>query len=363
MKDFEHGGNIYNVSGQAEDCLDMSANINALGMSEAVKSAVLSGIDGLIHYPDPQARELKNTIAARYNLNFNNIITLNGAAEFFYLFLNTFRPQQVLIPVPSFSEYERAAKAAGCQVHYFTTCTEANFNIDFDKLLDTVRRENINCLILGNPNNPTGTLLDRAEVLRILDAVDFVVVDESFVDFLGDDYSVRQLIRTHINLIVVHSLTKFFAIPGLRLGFAAADEGIIKRLESGKDVWNVNYLAQKAGVAALNDIQYITSTRRLLAAERTFFKEHLQAIESIKVFEPTVNFVLMKFKTPHIAGKVIDELKRQKILVRSCGNFRGLDGSYIRTAIRSRQENIKLFESLNDTFGGEIYGKRQETER
>ena len=348
MKAFEHGGNIYNGSGQAEDWLDMSANINPLGMSEAVKNAVLSGIDGLIHYPDPQARELKNTIVARYNLNFNSIITLNGAAEFFYLFLNTFRPQRVLIPVPSFSEYERAAKAAGCQVRYFTTCAEENFSIDSDELIDTVRRENINCVILGNPNNPTGTLLDGADVLKLLDAVDFVVVDESFVDFLGDDYSVRQLIRTHNNLIVVHSLTKFFAIPGLRLGFAAADEDIIKRLESGKDVWNVNFLAQKAGVAALNDIHYITSTRRQLAEEKIFFKEHLQAIEGIKVFEPTVNFVLMKFKMPQIAVKIIDELKRQKILVRNCGNFRGLDESYIRTAIRSRQENIKLFEGLND---------------
>ena len=346
MKNFEHGGNIYNADGQAENWLDFSANINPIGLSETVKTTILNHIDGLVHYPDPQARELKSAIAVRYNIELENIITLNGAAEFFYLFFNTFRPRRVVIPIPSFSEYERAARAANCEIKYFTTQVGNNFKIPFDELIKAVRAEGINCVILANPNNPTGNLLDSREVIKLLENVEFVVIDESFVDFLGDEYSVRQLTKSYSNLVVVQSLTKFFAIPGLRLGFGIANEAVINRLELGKDVWNVNYLAQKVGVAALNDVDYINKTRCWIAAEKVYITNRLCSIEGIKYFEPTVNFVLMKFKTVDIALKMIDTLKSHKILVRSCANFPGLDGSYIRMAIRSHEENCKVLDVL-----------------
>ena len=346
MKTFEHGGNIYNVDGRADDWLDMSANINPIGLSEAVKFAILSNIDGLVHYPDPQAIELKSAIAERYNFELENIITLNGAAEFFYLFFNTFRPRRVLVPVPSFSEYERSAKAAACEVKYFTTCAESNFNINFDELIKTIRNEAINCVVLANPNNPTGNLLKNSSISRLFDEVEFVIIDESFIDFLGDNFSTRKLLRTQKNLVIVQSLTKFFAIPGLRLGFAAADESVIKRLELGKDVWNVNYLAQKAGVAALADEEYIIKTRNWLSEEKIYINERLSKIDTLNYFEPTVNFVLIKFASEATALNVTEELKKQNILVRSCSNFRGLDSDYIRLAIRSREENCRVIDLL-----------------
>ena len=213
-------------------------------------------------------------------------------------------------------------------------------------MIEIIRSEDINCVVLANPNNPTGNLLDNKDVIKLLESVDFVVVDESFVDFLGDEYSVRQLTKSYSNLVVVQSLTKFFAIPGLRLGFAIADEAVINRLELGKDVWNVNYLAQKAGVAALDDVDYINKTRRWLATEKDYIIDRLRNIEGIKYFEPKVNFVLIKFKTEELAFKVIDTLRSHKILVRSCANFLGLDGSYIRMAIRSREENCKVLNVL-----------------
>ena len=345
MKAFEHGGNIYNAAGQAENWLDFSANINPLGLSKAVKAAITSGIDGLIHYPDPQALSLKSAIAERYNVPFENIITLNGAAEGFYLFFNTFRPRRVVIPIPSFSEYERAAKAAGCNIQYFNTYAEENFKLNIDTLIESL--ESIDCVILGSPNNPTGDLVTCDDVERLLGKVAFVVVDESFVDFLGDEYSIRQLIKAHSNLIVMQSLTKFFAIPGLRLGFAIAAEGLINRLELGKDVWNVNYLAQRAGVAALNDNSYIDDTRRWLNDEKEYFIKHIRSIEGMRVFESTVNFALIEFETIDIALKVIECLKEHHILVRSCANFRGLDGRYIRMAIRSHQENRRVLDILS----------------
>ena len=200
--------------------------------------------------------------------------------------------------------------------------------------------------MLANPNNPTGNLLNGEGLLRLLDEVEFVIVDESFVDFIGAEYSVRQMLRSHKNLVVVQSLTKFFAIPGLRLGFAAAEESIIKQLNLGKDVWNVNYLAHKVGAAALADENYIIKTRHWLEEERAYVKECLSGIKNLKYFDPTVNFVLIKLETESIALKVIEELRKHKILVRSCANFRGLNLSYIRLAIRNHKENRRVIDLL-----------------
>ncbi len=357
MKNFEHGGNVYNAEGLAENWLDLSANINPLGLSEAVKSAIVNNIDSIIHYPDPEAKELKSAIAARYKINVDSIITLNGAAEFFYLFFNTFRPKRVLIIVPSFSEYERSAIAAGCEVKYFFTDAENNFNIDFDKLIKIVKAENIDCLVLASPNNPTGNIIDAKNILQILNIIKFTMVDESFIDFLGDDFSIRQLVKQHKNLIVVQSLTKFFAIPGLRLGFAVADESIINRLELGKDVWNVNYLAQKAGVAALNDKVYINKTHEWIFAEKKYIVERLKKFYNVKFFNPTVNFVLIQFATEEIASLILNAFKVQKILLRNCANFVGLDGRYIRMAIRSREENCRAIDLLEKLEKGSEYHK------
>ena len=348
IEQFEHGGNVYNSSGQLSDWLDMSANINPIGLSEAVKSAIISNIDGLIHYPDPAVRELKSAISTRYKVNYNNIITLNGAVEFFYLFLNAIRPKRVLIIVPSFSEYERAAMAAGCDIEYFFTYVEDNFNINFERLKKIIKDENISCIVLANPNNPTGNTIALDEIVGLLNIIEFVLIDESFVDFIGDEFSVRNLLNQYKNLIVVQSLTKFFAIPGLRLGFAVANEAMIQCLERRKDVWNVNHLAQKAGVAALVDENYISKSRKWISEEKLHVVERLKKISKIKFFKPTVNFVLIKFQSEKIALKIIENLKSHRILVRSCANFRGLDCSYIRIAIRYRKDNDRVIDLIEN---------------
>ena len=352
MKIFEHGGNIYSVDGQAENFLDMSANINPFGLSESVKAAIINNIDGLIHYPDPSACELKTAIASRYRINFENIIVLNGAAEFFYLFFNVIRPKKVLIVAPSFSEYERSALAANCEIKFFLTSDQDNFNINFDKLTASLKSEKFNCIVLASPNNPTGNLIAAENILKLQSLVDYVMLDESFIDFIGDEKSDRYLVNDMKNLIVVQSLTKFFALPGLRLGFAIAEESLIKKFELAKDVWNVNYLAQKAGVTALNDNEYICKSRSWIAEEKFYIIDRLKKISRIKFFKPTVNFVLLKFESDQIAMNLIENFREKKILLRSCKNFRGLDGRFIRMAIRSRIENERVL-NLIENFGGD----------
>ena len=348
MRPFEHGGNVYDSTGQLSDWLDMSANINPLGLSEAVKTAIVSNIDSLVHYPDPETQELKSAISTRYKIDYDKIIALNGAAEFFYLFFNFIKHKSVLIVVPSFSEYERAAIASGCEVKYFFTREENNFKVNFEQLIKFVKDKKIDCVVLANPNNPTGNIVDTEDVINLLNLNRLVLIDESFIDFLGDDYSMRKLLNKYKNLIVVQSLTKFFAIPGLRLGFAIANEDLIRSLELRKDVWNVNYLAQKAGVAALTDDHYIENTHKWIFKEKLNVADRLKKINNLKVFETKVNFVLIKFQTEQIAFKIMDKLKLNRILVRSCANFRGLDGSYIRMAIRHHNDNDKVIDLIEN---------------
>ncbi|MBD3878997.1 MAG: threonine-phosphate decarboxylase [Quinella sp. 1Q5] len=332
LERYEHGGQVYDAAGKTGSWLDFSANINPLGLSEKVLRTLEENLRGVVNYPDPQAVELKRAISERYDVPERNLVLLNGAAEFFYLYLNTTRPRRVIIPVPSFSEYERAARAASCDVELVITKAEDNFALDVSRL-------RADCVIIGRPNNPTGNVITMEEILRLA-KVSSVIVDESFIDFL-DAESVRLLVSEKIS--VVQSLTKIFAIPGLRLGFAVVEENLARRLNLSKDVWNVNFLAQKAGVAALTDEDYLRRTRAWLAAEKNFFVERLSNLRGVEVFPPSVNFVLFRHEQ---SERILKELRREKILLRSCANFAGLDGSYLRSAIRSREENLKLFNEL-----------------
>ena len=335
FKRYEHGGQIYDAEGKQGDWLDFSANINPLGLSEKILRTLSENLRGVVNYPDPNAVELKRAVSRRYDVSEKNLVLLNGATEFFYLYLNMTRPARVVLPVPSFSEYERAARAAGCEVKYFFTNAEENFSLDADKLEVT----SADCVILGRPNNPTGNLIAAEEILRLAEVAS-VVIDESFTDFL-DVESARKFVSEKIS--VVQSLTKIFAIPGLRLGFAVVEENLARRLNLSKDVWNVNFLAQKAGVAALSDEDFLLRTRAWLEVEKKFFVERLSNLRGVKVFPPTANFILFRHER---AEKILHELRREKILLRSCVNFAGLDENYLRSAIRSREENLKLFNAL-----------------
>ena len=329
MDRFEHGGRVYDADGRRRDVLDFSANINPLGMPTSVRDALINNLDGVEHYPDPDARALKAAIAQRYSLDVENIAVFNGAAEFFYIYFNLIAPTDIFIPTPTFSEYERAATAAGLR-------------ISFDAPGDN--------MIVCNPNNPTGRLRSVDEILSLKAAR--LIVDESFIDFVGDEQSVKKFVGQRDGLIVVQSLTKIFAIPGLRLGFAVAPADVITQLDRAKDVWNVNYLAQIAGVAALNDLDYLKRTRRWIEIERRHVYDRLRSFDGVEVFEPTANFVLIKFESERRARAVCEALAEENILVRRCDNFRGLDGRYIRMAIRLRAENDRLLNIIDS--GGRL---------
>lgn len=356
---FVHGGNIYKYKEPVGGWLDFSANINPLGIAPAVRAAIVENIDGLVHYPDPEGKELKQALSIHYGVEPEQLILGNGAAELLYVFFHHFHPEKVLLPVPSFSEYERAAQSAHTMVEYYPLRPGNGFSLMQEKFLQQV--STAECVILGNPNNPTGNLIpieDMEKCIRIAALQDaMVIVDESFMDFRedADQYTVRHLVKDYRNLFVLQSLTKFYAIPGLRLGFGILSPAMVRRMEQSKDAWNVNLLAQKAGVAALQAEDYQQKTRETVSRERHYLQEKLQKMPGVIVYPGTVNFMLLDIAdTGWSAQDIVAAARKKGILLRNCSNYPGLAGGYIRIAVRSHEENERLLAVFKEIWGKDM---------
>ena len=355
LQKYEHGGNVYEKCPTGEAWLDFSANINPLGLSPRVKEAVLSHIDGIVNYPDPEARALKAAIASFYDVPQENIVLGNGAAELFYCFFYIVRPRRLLLPVPSFGEYERAARAAGVKVVYLPLLKKHGFSLDLEAAIQQLSEEDV--ILLCSPNNPTGRLWERRDLHVLLEKAEergaHVMMDESFLDFRedGERYTSRHLTKEYPHLFVVQSMTKFFALPGLRLGFGIAEPNLCRRLENGKDVWNVNLLAQAAGVAALSDTAYQEAARSFVCSEKKFLAAELAKLPRVEVFAPSVNFILFHLQQGKgFLRQLLMALRERGILLRDCSNYSGLDGAYLRAAVRSRADNERLLEALHEVW-------------
>ena len=351
---FEHGGNLYKVAAASghhvHEFLDFSANINPLGLSQSVEQAIIANLPYIIHYPDAGVTALKQAISGHYHVPARQIIPGNGAVELLYLLCHIIRPKQVLIPVPAFSEYERAARAAGADISYFYLSESTDFSFDPTALLTHITPNSI--LFIGNPNNPTGTLVRQAEIVPLIRRAaamnSIVVVDESFIDFLPDaaDYTCRRLVSKYDNLVVLHSLTKFYAIPGLRLGFALAADNLCIKMHSAKDPWNVNSLAQAAGVAALADTAFQQQSRAAVEAAKKQLFDRLLDIRGMRPYEPAVNFIFVSIAgTGLTATQLRSQMMEFKILIRDCSNYPGLADHFIRVAVKSEQANNMLVDA------------------
>lgn len=357
---FEHGGNLYKAMKErnltAEHVLDFSANINPLGLAASVRTAISEALPFIIHYPDPGAEELKAAISAYYQVPHTAITAGNGAVELMYVLCHIVHAKRVLVPAPAFSEYERAAVASGATVAYHTLVEQDGYALEPAALIPHCGSADI--IFIGNPNNPTGTLVPREQLRPLLDAAlqtdTLVVVDESFLDFLTDDqtYTCRPLLPHYANLVIIHSLTKFYAIPGLRLGFSLTSPELAAKLHGAKDPWNVNSLAQRAGVAALADGAYQAASRAFISREKEQLYHGLSAINGVQPYPPAVNFILLNIEGTGVTAAEARErmLKHHGIMVRDCSNYHGLSPYYLRVAVKQTQQNEALLAAFRAEF-------------
>jgi threonine-phosphate decarboxylase len=341
--------------GESPDAIsDFSASINPLGTSPLVQQSLISAMDSLLHYPDSSHRELKHALAGHHNLSPANFAIANGSTELIYHLPIMLPGKKALVISPSFSEYVRSLEQQHWEIQHFILSPHNNFSIDTDMLEHTLEG-GIDVLYLCNPGNPNGTLYPQRVIEKIyqlcIEAGAFLVLDEAFMDFCEEGSSKYFVMRSD-NAIVLRSMTKFFGIPGLRLGYSISNVSLAKRLDSMGGPWSVNTLAQVAGVAALKDYVHNRQTIEFIRQERRNLVESLKQFPQFKVYPSSANYLLIELSEGMRAKKLKDQfLANHRILIRDCSSFMGLSNRFIRIAIRSSGENQRLLECLREILG------------
>ena len=368
-----HGGNIFKFAHEQRiepyEVIDFSANINPLGPSQRGLSALEAQLRYISHYPDATNDDVLNAIADTYGMNKNQIVVGNGAAELLYAICRLPGYTGAFVPAPGFSEYKEALAASRIPVRdiFYRPREDDNGKPYFEVpylALETFSAELKGqdgriIVFLGNPNNPDGTLLDKNHIRTLAsmlkDANSLLVIDESFIDFVGNDtlqdnkYSMRSLVNEFDNIIVVHSFTKFYAVPGLRIGAVFSNPQIIDQLNTFIPTWSVNTLAQAYTKSALNDVEYVKRTKQVLCEEQHYMYNALDAIAGITVYPPSANFILFHIEQEGVTADSINEaLKKHNMIVRNCDSYMGLNSQWVRVAIKDHDNNVRLVDTLTD---------------
>ncbi len=344
-----HGGDVYHLARtlglELADLLDFSANINPLGFPPGITGAIQQALGEIVHYPDRRCLELRRELAAYHHLSPEQILMGNGSTELIYLVARALAPRQALIVAPAFSEYEHALKVAQVPVAFQVTTEAQNFTLD--QPLDPKGAE---LVFLANPASPSGVLLAPELLLEVAAALDaagvYLLLDEAFIDFV-EEASLKTHLARFPRLLILRSFTKFFGIPGMRLGCLLAAPGLIARLAAVQEPWSVSTLAQAAGRACLQDLDYMARSRVLVRQERDYLLAGLKSLPGLQPFASAVNYLLVKITRPDwTAASLQKALLARKVVIRDASNFRGLDERFFRLAVRRREENQQLLHAL-----------------
>lgn len=357
LERYGHGGDlrsaaeIYGIN--KEDLLDYSSNMNPLGPPASFKKVIEQYWESITAYPDPAQRELLQAIASKHGVDCGNIIAGNGAAELIELVVRYIKPGKAAVFVPSFVEYEQAIQKNNCSCVYIETYAEQGFIPTMSQLQETIESEQPVLVMLGYPNNPTGTLLPKEQLQYLLQSGLYVVIDEAFLDFHPDEEQLSTIgsLASYKRLFIIRSMTKFYSIPGIRLGYLLAHAKHISALKALQVPWSVNSLAQQLGVQALAEQHYAAESKRWLAEEIPWFMKQLQSI-GLRPFNTVTNYLLVQLSSEHqINSKELQQLMGERgILIRDGGKFRGLDDSFIRLAIKDRDSNERLLTVLEEVL-------------
>jgi threonine-phosphate decarboxylase len=351
-----HGGTIYAIARRVgirtADLLDFSASINPLGFSPRVRTALKKHTGAILHYPDHDARDFVRELARYHRIPDKNILAGNGSTELIFLIPRIIKPKKVLVVVPTFSEYETSIRLAGGNVCYYRTTEQEQFTIQPQKLLKELRK-GYDALYICNPNNPTGVLTPKnvlKDIVRTAQKLSTaVIIDETFVDF-NENQSLKHEVKLFDNIYILRSMTKFFALPGLRAGYLISSPDNIKKLKAGQEPWTMNALAQQAGIASLRDKEYIRRSLDYMKEARREFAAALNTVPCLEIFESRANYLLVKLHDPAAltVAELYEKLLQEKIIIRKCDTFQGMGDKFFRIAVKKKSENKKLAEKLRE---------------
>jgi len=355
LERYGHGGDLRTASElygrDAEAFLDFSSNMNPYGPPAAVRAALLAFADRIAGYPDPAARRLISRLARRHGVAEESILAGNGAAELIDLAVRAVRPALTALAMPCFSEYGDAVRKIGGSVAALRLSPDNAFRLTAEAAESVPGKPD--AWLIGSPNNPTGMTVEPEVVEALLDSGAFVVLDEAFLDFLPDEAnrSFTRRASASAKLVVIRSMTKFYAVPGIRLGYAVGHPDTIAAMRRLQVPWSVNALAQEIGVAVLDDEPYARRTIDWLGRERPRFAERLASL-GLRVYPGEANYILFAIPERYRmnAAALQAALGRRGILIRDASRFEGLDERYCRTAVKLPGQNDRLLEALAEVL-------------
>jgi len=357
---FEHGGNIHRFlvedGGRNRQLLDFSANINPLGPPPWLRSLVNRELSLCSHYPEPKGECVSAAVSKCYGVDKELVVPANGTTELLYLLPKIAGSDRVIIPVPCYIDYLKVFETHKVEIVTLPLAAENQFRIDVSRLVELIRGGDT--VIFGNPANPTGAKLDDEEIIACASSHPrtLFVIDEAFRDFERPGTTIGGRLE---NIITLNSLTKFYAIPGLRAGFGVLPRPYFAAVHKILPPWSMNVLAQKAAVKALADKNYQERSRVSCAELRTEFQRDLSTFNQLKIYDSSANYLLIELVQGDSAEKLYRRLLDHRILIRRCGNYQGLGDRFVRVAVKTRNENLRLLESLDTIFSSKTLRSRQ----
>lgn len=354
-----HGGEVFKQAAAAglspNQIVDYSANINPLGLPRGVKAAMKRALSELSHYPEIDGAGLSNRLAGRHGLVCENVMVGNGSTALIYLLVRALKCQHALLWGPTFTEYERALRQHQSRVEYLSFWENGRMR-SCDDLADATLRIKPDLVFICNPNNPTGCLINPGQLLPMIKSWSKAgitcVLDEAFIDFAGDDFSLASAVNDLPNLVILRSLTKIYALAGIRCGYLLTSECLYRQLAPYQEPWSMNSIALAAADRALQDnSNFLERSRKLVRHERDFLVSGFNECKGLKVFPSQANYLLTRLPE----GADSQELSRQlfakaRILIRICDDYFGLDNRYVRFAVRGRQDNLILLRTMKELW-------------
>jgi threonine-phosphate decarboxylase len=326
--------------------IDFSVNTNPYSLPLYVLPTQAEFYRWSMEYPDPDASELVSYIARLERISKEQLLIGNGASQCIYLLAQLFSGKKVGIAEPTFSEYRRACEVNGCSIFSIVSDEASDWTYEQSKLLELIER--VDVFFFCHPNNPTGTVMTKEQLYSLLEVAErtntFMVIDEAFYHFWDEAFTALEWIHSFPHLIVIRSLTKMYHLAGVRIGYIVANADIIQKVKMLQPPWSVNHVAQQLALRLLPMNEFVAHTKRMIACERERIKAILQEA-GYYVSPSVVNFYLLR--APHLSTeKLLYDLLKEGLIPRHTANFRGLDGRYLRLAVKTKEENDRLLHVL-----------------
>lgn len=340
-----------------EKIVSFGANVNPLGLSDSVRKSLSEQLDVITRYPDREYTSLRKVIADYCGVDYRNVVTGNGSTELISLLISHRNARHALVIGPTYSEYERELSLTGGRMSFFNLAEANNFKLNLEALRSCLDAEtDIDFLILCNPNNPTSSALTAEELETVIQECKtrgiFVMIDETYVEFAPDVSLITAvpLTKHYDNLMIIRGVSKFFAAPGLRLGYGiTGNESFLHTLKKYQNPWSLNSIGALAGELMLTDTEYIQKTRELILSERERMCHCLDTYPYAKYHKPYANFILVKIlKEGLTSHQVFEHAIRQGLMIRDCSSFESLNGEFIRFCIMNPEDNTRLMQCLGE---------------